>query len=226
MGIRAAGMEMKIVKLGISACAIGVLAAVTSIPASAKSKQLSDKSVRVLMDYAWSLVPGKFTTPTGEVIITDKKNRKAAMVPMDVAREAIRVGRLTAHAQICGLDEEQVANFQTFMRLQREKNKWTPQQMLFINQLHLFTVMWLSGNAKITATGDGKAPNVTTSKRKATRTCTDEQRNKVRQTILKYVAAHPAPRKPKAVLPVKSDPVKSGSKSASQNQTAKGKKSN
>jgi len=209
-------MKIKVVKSGLVACSVVALVTALSIGANAQTKQLSDKSVKVLMKYAWSLVPGKFTTPNGTVIITDKKNPKAAMLPMDVAREAIRVGRLTAHAQICGLDEEQVANYQTFMRLQLKKKKWSPQQMLFINQLHLFTVMWLSGNAKLVATGDDKTPKVEPSKAPAKKTCSKEQRKKVQDTILKYLKANPPPKKSSTVLPVKSAPQK----------TAKGKKKN
>ncbi len=209
-------MKLKVVKSGIVACCIAALVTSGSAPAFAKAKQLSDKSVRVLMLYAWTLVPGKFTTPTGTVIITDKTKPKKAMVPMDTAREAIRVGRLTAHAQICGLDEEQVANYQTFMRLQRAKKKWTPQQLLFINQLHLFTVMWLSGNAKLVATGDDKTPKVEPSKKPAQKTCNKDQRKKVFDTIVKYLKANPPPKKSNAALPVNSGLQK----------TADGKKKN
>ena len=201
-------MNMKVVKSGLVVCCVAALGAVLLSPVTVQAKPLSDKSVKVLMQYAWTLVPGKFTAPNGQVIITDKKNPKTAMVPMDVAREAIRVGRLTAHAQICGLDEEQVANYQTFMRLQREKKTWSPQQLLFINQLHLFTVMWLSGNAKLVATGDDKTPKVEPKTRPAKRTCTPEQKEKVRATIMKYLVAHPAPKKSSAVLPVKTSPGK------------------
>jgi hypothetical protein len=71
------------------------------------------------------------------------------IVPLDVAREVIRVARLSAYAQLCELPEEQRANFQTFMRREEAKSKWTDQQMLFINQLHLFTVMTLTGKVAL-----------------------------------------------------------------------------
>ena len=35
------------------------------------------------------------------------------------------------------------------MRREEAKTKWTDQQMLFINQLHLFTVMTLTGKVQL-----------------------------------------------------------------------------
>ena len=200
---RGCTMNKKFVKSGIVACSLISFAGLSATQVLAQSKQLSDKSVRVLMDYAWTLVPGKFTTPDGSVIITDKKNRKVAMVPMEVAREAIRVGRLSAHAQICDLPEEQAANFHTFMRLERNKKKWNPQQMLFINQLHLFTVMWLSGQAKLVSTGSDKPPKVEPQAKPKKIKCTKENRKNVRDTIIKYLLANPPPKKAANVVPVK-----------------------
>ena len=69
-------------------------------PASAQNKELSDKSVLTLMQYAWSLVPNKFTSPDGKVIEVDKSKPSEVVVPMDTAREAIKVARLSAYAQV------------------------------------------------------------------------------------------------------------------------------
>ena len=118
-------------------------------PAFAQNKELSDKSVLTLMQYAWGMVPEKFTTPTGKTIVVDKTKASEAIVPLDMAREVIRVARLSAYAQLCELPEEQRANYQTLMRREEAKSKWTDQQMLFINQLHLFTVMTLTGKVQL-----------------------------------------------------------------------------
>ena len=123
--------------------------------ASAQGKDLSDESVKVLMNYAWAMTPVKFTRPDGSIIEVDKAKRDEVVVPLDQARDVIRVARLTAYAQICGLAEEQVANFQTMMAREQAKksdkggDKWTKQQMLYINQLHLFTVMLMTGGVKL-----------------------------------------------------------------------------
>ena len=43
------------------------------------------------------------------------------------------------------------------MRREEAKAKWTDQQMLFINQLHLFTVMTLTGKVKLVEKDGDKA---------------------------------------------------------------------
>ena len=68
-------------------------------------------------------VPQKFTTPTGKVIEVDKSKASESIVPMDVAREVIRVGRMSAYAALCELPEEQRANYQTLMKREEEKNE-------------------------------------------------------------------------------------------------------
>ena len=49
----------------------------------------------------------------------------------------------------CELAEEQRANYQTLMRREEAKSTWTDQQLLYISQLHLFTVMTLTGKVQI-----------------------------------------------------------------------------
>ena len=126
-----------------------VALAVGPASASAQNKELSDKSVTVLMHYAWTMTPTKFTTPTGKVIEVDKSKKNDVVVPLDVARDVIKVARLTAFAQLCDLPEEQAANYQTFMRREEAKAKWTDQQLLYISQLHLFTVMTMTGKIQV-----------------------------------------------------------------------------
>ena len=59
------------------------------------------------------------------------------------------VARLSAYAQVCDSIEEQRANYRTFMKREEAKGKWSDQQLLFINQLHLFTVMTLTGRSPL-----------------------------------------------------------------------------
>src|SRR5690606_9090920 len=81
--------------------------------------------------------PAKFTKPDGTSVEIDKKDRSKVEVPMETAREVIKVGRLTAHAQICELPEDQIANYRSLMRREEAKGKWTEQQIIYINQLRL-----------------------------------------------------------------------------------------
>src|SRR5215471_4833682 len=67
------------------------------------NKDPSDNSVRMFMKYAWVLLPEKFTAPNGKTIVVDKKKPKEIDIPLDVAREAVKVGYFSAHAQMCDL---------------------------------------------------------------------------------------------------------------------------
>jgi hypothetical protein len=171
-------------------CASAVVAALLG-PALAQNKELSDKSVLTLMRYAWGMVPEKFTTPLGKTIIVDKAHASESIVPLDVAREVIRVARLSAYAQLCELPEEQRANYQTLMR-REEAKKWSDQQMLFINQLHLFTVMTLTGKVQLIEKDGDKQVVVQEGKPLKTESCTDTERKKIQDQIMTYVNAAPA----------------------------------
>ena len=170
----------------------GVLMAALVGPAFAQNKELSDKSVLTLMRYAWGMVPEKFTTPLGKTIIVDKAHASESIVPLDVAREVIRVARLSAYAQLCELPEEQRANYQTLMRREEAKSKWSDQQMLFINQLHLFTVMTLTGKVQLVEKDGEKQVVVQESKSLKTESCSDTERKKIQDQIMTYVNAAPA----------------------------------
>lgn len=163
-------------------CALLVAVVVTPVQA----EQLSESSARKFMEYAWTLVPGQFTPPNGKTITIDKTNKEAVMVPLDVAREVIRVGRMSAHAQRCDLLNEQVLNYRTLMFREGLKKKWSEQQMVFISQLHLTTVMLLTGKVRITENQNGKEVEIDESAAKAA-TCSDEQKSKVKDIIVAYV---------------------------------------
>lgn len=169
------------------------LAGAAALPwaASAAEGELSDKSVQVIMEYAWSLTPAQFSKKDGTVIIVDKNKREQAMVPLDVAREVVRVGRLSAHAQACNLAEEQTLNHRSLMKREVEKKKWSDQQELYINQLHLTTVMLLTGKIKLVEK-DGDKEVVVDEKAAPQQTCTEEQRQKVRDLVTAYVKTGPA----------------------------------
>lgn len=160
-------------------------------PASAQTKEMSDKSIETLINYAWVITPPKFTTPDGKTIEVDKSKRDQVVVPLDVAREIVKVGRLSASAQICGLPEEQAANYQTLMAREVAKKKWSDQQLLFISQLHLFTVMMMTGGVKVVDRGDKQGDkeividNQKLQKPKAD-ACSDAERGKVKEQLAAY----------------------------------------
>jgi hypothetical protein len=165
--------------------AVGVLAA----PASAQ--ELSEKATRAFMQYAWSLTPEAFTKPNGETVQIDKSKPDEVMIPLDVAQQVIRTGRLSAHAQVCDLAQEQSDNHNSLMRREIERKRWTPQQVVYINQLHLTVVMLLTGRIKLVENDTGKEVVVEESKT-ASATCSAEQKQKVKELIAAYVKSGPA----------------------------------
>lgn len=177
-------------------CAASLLAAALvagGAPALAQNKDLSDRSVQVLMQYAWALTPPKFTAPDGKTIEIDKTKPKDAMVPLDVAREVIKVGRLSAHAQSCELTEEQRANYMTLMRREQAKSKWNDQQLLYISQLHTTTVMMMTGKLLLVEKEGEKVIAQREIKSGRAESCTDTERQKVKAQIATYInAAAPA----------------------------------
>ncbi len=169
--------------------ALALVSIATIGPASAQ--ELSEKSVRTFMDYTWSLVPQQFTPPNGgKTILIDKTKKSEVVVPVDVAREVIRVGRLSAHAQVCDLPKAQLFNFRSMMQREVNKKSWSQQQLVYISQLHLTTVMLLTGKIKLIEKKGGKEVVVQESKTAST-TCSEEQKKKVLNVISAYVDAGP-----------------------------------
>jgi hypothetical protein len=180
---------------GSFALAVALAAGLTlaaGAPARA-ADELSQKSIESIMEYAWSLVPQQFTKPDGKTITVDKKKKDDVVVPVDVAREVIRVGRLSAHAQICNLPEDQVINFKSLMGREVGKKKWSDQQLLYITQLHLTTIMLLTGKiGLVEEQGDKKVVIDNDAAKVAPRICSADDTTKVKEQIAAYVKAGPA----------------------------------
>jgi hypothetical protein len=111
-------------------------------------------------------------------------------------------GRLTAHAQICDLPDDQVKNYHSLMLREQLSKKWTPQQLVYINQLHLTTVMMLVGKLQIVENKGEKTVKVREGKSNTAKTCSAEQKKKVKELITAYVAAGPDIEKSLAAPPV------------------------
>ena len=182
----------------------GAFALVIAGPvAGASAQELSEKAVKSFMDYAWSLTPQQFSKPDGTVIQIDKKKREEVMVPLDTARDVIKVGRLSAHAQVCNLQDHQTANHHSMMQREIGKSKWTPQQLVFISQLHLTTVMLLTGKIRLVEKDGDKEVVVEEEKQAPVQTCTDEQRTKVKEMIAAYVKESPGSKEATGAAPAK-----------------------
>jgi len=173
---------------GLASVAVGCVAVLGAAPAAAQD--ISDKSLEKLTDYAWSLVPQQFTMPDGKTILVDKKKKAEIVVPPDVAREVIKVGYRSAHAQICELQTDQIDNYNSLMRREIDKKKWNDQQLLYISQLHLTTLMFMTGKVNVVEREGGKEVILEELKAKH-QTCPPEQKAKVKELITAYVAAGP-----------------------------------
>jgi len=185
-------------ELNMAALTLGLVTALTMVAftnSASAQNELSDRSVESIMNYAWNYTPDKFTPPNGKTIFIDKKNRGEMTVPVDKGREVIMVARLTAHAQICELSEDQIKNYRSLMLRETQSKEWTPQQLVYINQLHLTTVMMLVGKLQIVEQkGDKKV--VVKEGSSPPETCTDEQRTKIKDLITAYVQSGPDLTKP------------------------------
>jgi hypothetical protein len=156
--------------------------------ASAQAKgELSDKSVATIMDYAWQILPNKFTTPNGKTIEVDKKNKRdQAIIPVETAREVIKVGYNSAQAQVCEMWEEQQINFDTLMRRENAKKKWTEQQILYITTLHRMTIHAVAGKIRVVEK-DGELKVFIEPIEPSKEACPDEKRKRVSEAIEAYV---------------------------------------
>lgn len=151
---------------------------------SGDKTDLSPKSVTLITGFALSTIPSEVTTPDGKILKIDKSDPSKITVPFENARHVIKVARLSAMAQNCEMPSEQTDNYNWLISQERAKKKWTEEQMLFINRLHLFTVMWLTGNVKITEGGDGKQEaKVTSEAENKKKVCTPEEKDALRKQI-------------------------------------------
>jgi hypothetical protein len=190
-------------------------------PETEKKGGLSDSAVRVLMTYAFSIIPQQQPGPDGKPTKVDKSNPKVFLIPDDDARRVIRVATRSAYAEACDLPQLALANYDTFIKAEQAKKTWTEQQLLMIKALHAFSASYFSGNAKI-----GEAPANNESATGATAAskdaapapegdvhapqrppCPPEQKQKVENAINAYVQSAQAPAPP----PVPAAPAASGS---------------
>lgn len=111
--------------------------------------KLSDSAVRVLMTYAFSLVPDQAKGPDGKTVKVDKSVPNKFLIPLDDARGVIRASTRSAYAEVCGLPELGRANYQTLVKGEQARMVWTPEQIMFIKSLHHFSVSYFTGNIQI-----------------------------------------------------------------------------
>jgi hypothetical protein len=172
-------------------------------PEGEKKGGLSDSAVRVLMTYAFSIIPEEQPGPDGKPVKVDKTNPKLFLIPDEDARRVIRAATRSAYAEACQLENLALANYQAMMQSEIAKKIWSEQQLLMINALHKFSSSYFSGNAMITEVPDGdetaaakgdaqpsQEAEIVAPKRPA---CPPEQKQKVENAINAYVQSAQAP---------------------------------
>lgn len=173
----------------VLAASLAVLAGASVSTGQAASKELSERSVKVLMEYAWLILPSKFTRPDGKVIEVDKKTKKnETLIPIDVARDVIKVGYTSAQAQLCEMWEEQTINYDAMIRVLRAKHNWSEQQLLYITTLHRMTIHMAAGKLKVAEKNGEQVVSlepITPGKD----TCNDDKRKRVKEIVAQHVEA-------------------------------------
>jgi len=200
-------------------------------PAAPEAQQkggLSDSAVRVLMGYAFSVIPEERPGPDGKPAKLDKSDPTKFLIPHDDARRVIRAATRSAYAEACQLPDLAQANYQALMRSEGAKKVWSEMQLLMVNALYLFSASYFAGNVNITeteqsggtsASGTGGASqqaaptpeqgtSLVTPKRPQ---CPPEQKEKVVAAINAYVQSLRAPAPAPKPEPQPAEPATTGS---------------
>jgi hypothetical protein len=181
--------------------------AANTAPQSEQKGGMSDSGVRVLMTYAFSVIPDTQTDEKGNVTKIDKSDPKLFIIPADDARRVIRAATRSAYAEACQLLELAQANYKAMMKTEMAKKTWTEQQLQMINALHKFSASYFAGNAKLTEAPDeaattgesgGQGAALVTPKPPQ---CPPEQKQKVESAIKAYIQAAELPASQAAPTP-------------------------
>ena len=183
-------MKKRVGIWGAATVAVLLLAPMTA----AKAQKISEKSVRTLMQYALSYTPDRFTGTDGNTIHINRKDPEAIkklLVPLPKAEEAVLAGRLAAHARVCGLFDEEKNTFISFVVREKRSKKWTPQQIIYLRALFYTTEMLMVGKVQVVQREDGGKKVVIKEGKAAIKSCTDQQRGKVKELVANYIKAGP-----------------------------------
>jgi len=178
-------------------CVAGLLAAATSSLSAqgGKGSGPSAQAVEMMMEYAWSQIPQKFTLPSGRVIVFDKSKRSEIEVPFEVARQIVVVAYRSYEAEICGLKEELVDNRNSMMEREAAKKSWTEQQLQYMNFLHFTVIAYTKGQMEIRLLPEGdkevNAADYPVEKKLEPKACSEERKKNVKEAIAAYVKSGP-----------------------------------
>ena len=180
---------MKICSLARVGLLSGLIVAAGLTAGAAQAEELGDKTVIWLMHAAFGMLPDKFTTAEQKVITIDHTKPDDYLIPIEDAREVVKIAYNSARAQTCHLMDKQRENYQALVKHQTDAGKWNDKQLLYIKQLHLFVVQFGTGSVKITQVGDDqKVESVATSDKLTTvKPCSAEEKSALQEKIDAYV---------------------------------------
>lgn len=177
--------------------------AANAAPQAQQKGGLSDSAVRVLMTYAFSIIPEQQHDAKGNAVKIDKSDPKLFLIPPDDARRVIRAATRSAYAEACQLIDLAQANYQAMMKSEEAKKVWSEQQLQMITALHMFSASYFAGHAKITTEPEPGSSAVSKGGEQAAGDadlaqpqppqCPPEQKLKVETAIKAYVQAAQAP---------------------------------
>lgn len=157
-----------------------------------KKKSPNDRTVRVIMGWAFAAVPEKIKTKDGKEITLDRSDPNKFMIPIDDARRIIRVAMRSTNAKICGLAKLEGQNFLKMMANEKALGKWSREQIKFIQMLHISAGLVITGGFTVGEEAereqDGKNDNL------KKYSCSEEQRLRVKARIEAYLKQPGKPR--------------------------------
>lgn len=175
------------VALGLGLAAAASNAALAQNITNKKDKALSDRTVRVIMGYAFAGIPESLPNPKGEMVKVDRSDPKKFMIPLDDARRIIIQATISARADLCGLKDIQREHFESIMRHERGKKnakgerKWTPYQMTYIDVLIATTTAVMTGSSAVGE--DAKKADDPSEDIRANYKCTADERERARAAV-------------------------------------------
>jgi hypothetical protein len=178
------------IRILATAALVAAVAFPQGMALAAEKGDLSEHSVKVISDYAMATIPSEIRQSDGSVLKIDKSDSSKIRIPYEDAKRVIKVAYMSAKAQECNMPDVQTQNYLQLKHAEQRKKHWSKQQLLFINRLHLFTVMWLTGNVRV-VDKSGKPDSqpttqsemVAAARKVKQRTCTEEEKAKIRTNI-------------------------------------------
>ena len=151
----------------------------------AQPRPIAKLRVATLAFYDDARFPGRC------VLVLDAHATLVEDLPLETARDVIKVGYMSAQAQLCELWDDQAANYDALMAIEQAKKKWTDQQLLYITTLHRMTIHMAAGKLKVVEKGPEEI-QVTLEPIETTKdSCNEERKKKIKDTVLAYVKASP-----------------------------------